>query len=127
MPHLRFRALITLDPAAVRRDVPVHLVTEEYPNHTRALVVRVPSPRVPGCTRSFTTEMCWDGDDALHPGDHAVVTIAVTDEEAGECLDAGQRFTLWCAGNVGSGVISRQVYTDYPPSLVNITKITIYH
>jgi hypothetical protein len=116
MSRLRFRALITLDPPGPGPGAAPRLPGEEYPSHTRALVLRVPSPRVPGCTRSFPAEIWWDGGQPLHPGDRAVVTIAVNDDEARECLDAGRRFGLWCAGDIGRGVISRRVYTDHPPS-----------
>jgi hypothetical protein len=65
--------------------------------------------------RSFPSEICWDSGRPLHPGDRAVVTIAVADDEAGEFLDAGQRFALWRAGDVGSGVIARRVWSDCQP------------
>jgi hypothetical protein len=116
MPRLRFRALIALDPAGTRPNIPLRPAAEEYPNHTRTLVVRVPSFRVPGHSWFFPAEICWDSGQALHPGDHAVVTIAVANDGAGELLDAGRHFALWRGGDVGSGVISRRVYTDYGPS-----------
>ncbi len=45
-----------------------------------------------------------------------MVTVTVTDDEAGEFFEAGQRFTLWSGGDVGHGTISRRVFTEYGPS-----------
>jgi hypothetical protein len=112
--QFRFRALITLDPA---RPSPggLHPATGRYPNHTRALMIRARPLRSAGSTRCFPAEICWDNEQPLCPGDHAEVTIAVTDDEAREFFDAGQRFTLWSGGDVGHGTISRRVFTDYWP------------
>ena len=69
----------------------------------------------PGGTRIFPAEICWDDDEPLHPGDRAEVTITVTDDEAPEFLDGGQRFTLWSGDDVGHGTITRRVFTEYRP------------
>ena len=79
-------------------------------------MVRARPPRQAGSTRTFTTEISWDGEEPLHRGDSCVATVTVTDDEAGEYLGAGQRFTLWSGGEVGYGTISRKVYTEYSPS-----------
>lgn len=114
----RFRALITLDPATPSRGTPMPAaaVPPQYPNHTRALMVRALRPRIPGTIRYFAAEICWDGDEPLHPGDHAIVTITLTDDEAVAYLEGGQRFTLWSGGDVGHGTISRRVFTEHGPS-----------
>jgi hypothetical protein len=111
----RFRAIITLDPAEPRPAL-AHPPAREYPNHTRALMVRARPLRNSGFIRYFPAEICWDSERPLLPGDHAVVTITVTDDKASDFFDAGQRFTLWSGGDVGHGTISRKVYTDYSPS-----------
>jgi hypothetical protein len=49
----------------------------------------------PGHARIFPAEISWGEDCPLRPGDSAVVTITVTGDEAGACLGAGHRFTLW--------------------------------
>lgn len=49
------------------------------------------SLRQAGSTRYFTTEISWDGEQPLRRGDSCVVTITVTDDEAGEYLGGGQR------------------------------------
>ena len=111
----RFRAIITLDPAEPR-PATLHPPALEYPNPTRALVVRARPLRNAGSIRYFPAEICWDSEQPLHPGDRATVTITVTDDEASAYLDTGQRFALWSGGDVGHGIIARKVYTRYSPS-----------
>ncbi|HWG00985.1 MAG TPA: hypothetical protein VG164_03945 [Trebonia sp.] len=79
-------------------------------------MVKVHCPGQAGSVRYFPVEICWDGAQALRPGDHAVVTINMSDDDAGTFFCAGQRFRLWCGRDVGHGTISRRVYTDYTPS-----------
>lgn len=105
----RFRALIALDRLEGDR-------AREYANSARGLMVEAHCPGPPGSVRYFPARMCWDGDQALHPGDHAVVTIVMNDEDAGEFFHAGQDFRLWSGRVVGHGTISRKVYSEYTPS-----------
>jgi hypothetical protein len=79
-------------------------------------MVRVRCLGLPGRTRYFPAEICRDDELPLQPGDHAVVTITVTDDEAAAYFGVGQRFTLWNGEDVGHGVISRKVYTASSPS-----------
>lgn len=98
--------------------VPVEAEGEEYPNHTRELMLRAESRNRPGSYRNFTAELCWDDEMPLHPGDRHVVTITVTDDEAAAFLGPGRQFTLWNGADVGHGTISRQMYssfTEYGP------------
>jgi hypothetical protein len=88
----------------------------EYPNRTHVLMVRASRPSLPGHSRYFPAEICWDDEKPLHPGDHAVVTITVTDDQAAEFFGAGQRFALWNGDDIGHGVVSRKVYTTAGPS-----------
>jgi hypothetical protein len=108
----RFRALITLDPV---RDKVGHVHTQ-YPNHTRVLMVEVHRPGPPGSLRYYPAEICWDDERPLHPGDHAIVTLSMMEDEAATLLCPGHQFRLWCGGVVGHGTVSRKVYTDYGPS-----------
>jgi hypothetical protein len=118
--QLRFRALITLDPAGTR-SAPARRPSRPSPsdqgylNHTHALMVQAPRLRSPGGTRIFPAEICWDDGQPLRPGDHAEVTITVTDDEAPDFLGAGQRITLWSGADVGHGTITRRVFTQYGP------------
>jgi hypothetical protein len=104
----RFRAVITLDPAA-------EPAAAEYASGTRALLIRDARVGDPGAGQFFQAMMTWDEENPLRPGDHAVVTLTIADSDAPACLASGQRFTLWgaCAGR---GVISRRVYTAAGPS-----------
>jgi hypothetical protein len=70
---------------------------------------------VGGC-RYFETEICWDGEAPLLPGDQAVVTLTVTDGDAAAFLATGPPFTLWSGGDVGHGTITRRVFTEHGPS-----------
>jgi len=111
----RFRAIITLDPAGPPASV-LHPPAQQYLNHTRSLVVRTYPRQGDRCTRYFPAEICWDTEQPLHPGDHAIVTITVTDDQADAHLGAGQQFALWSGGDVGHGILTRKVYTDHSPS-----------
>jgi len=115
----RFRAIITLDEPSVR-DVPASRPSRppehEYFNHTHRLVVRAPGIQDPAFIRYFPAEICWDDEAPLHPGDHAKVTITLTDDEVLEFLGPGQHIDLWFGSNVGHGTISRRVYSENTPS-----------
>jgi GTPase len=78
-------------------------------------MVQAPRLHSPGGTRTFPAEICWDDEQPLCPGDHAEVAITVTDDEAPDFLDGGQRFVLWAGEDVGHGTIIRRVFTEYGP------------
>ena len=115
----RFRALITLDQPGMQEvptTRPFRPPAREYENYTHSLVIRCPGLQDPASIRYFSAEICWDDEQPLHPGDHAKVTITLTDDEALEFLGPGQHIDLWCGGSVGHGTISRRVYTEHGPS-----------
>jgi hypothetical protein len=105
-----FRALITLDPA---EPSPAALdpAAGEYPNPTRDLAIGVRPLDNAGAFRYFPAEICWDSGQQRHPGDHAMVTITVTDNQAGAYFDVGQHFTLWSGGDIGHGTVFRRIHT----------------
>lgn len=105
----RFRALIVLNQLDGDTG-------REYANRARGLMIEAYCPGPPGSVRFFPARISWDGDQALHPGDHAVVTITMTDDDAGEFFEAGQQFRLWSGRVVGHGTISRKVYSEFTPS-----------
>lgn len=109
VPQARFRALIVLD----RLDGDTG---QRYANGARGLMIEAHCPGPPGSVRYFPARICWDGDQALCPGDHAIVTIAMADDDAAEFFRAGQDFRLWSGRVVGHGTISRKVYSEYTPS-----------
>lgn len=116
MRQFRFRALITLDPAGLCPGGPGPPV-RQYPNRTRALmIVAMPLRGGAGPSRCFPAKIWWDGDEPLHPGDHAIVTARVADDQVGLFLGTGQRFTLWSGGEVGRGTVYRAAFTGSGPS-----------
>jgi len=112
--QFRYRAVITLDPARPGPSV-LHPPARQYPNHTHALVVLAHSLNEADRYKYFPAETSWDGGEVLHPGDHAVVTVTVTDDEAAEFLGTGQEITLWSGGEIGHGTISRRIFNEYGP------------
>lgn len=99
MRSLKFRALVTLDPATERRSSAV-----------RRLVVRA-HRHGPGGVRAFNAVIVTDDQEPLRPGDtHHIVTMTVTEEEALELLRPGDRFELWSDHQLGHGVVSRRVF-----------------
>lgn len=69
-----------------------------------------------GSVGHVPAEICGDAEPPLRPGDHSLVTITMTDHDAGTFFSAGRRFRLRCGGVVGDGVILRMVCTDYTSS-----------
>jgi hypothetical protein len=137
MRQVRYRAVIALDPdgaapvrPASRHVMAARMLTQyprsvaqtgpkprsttttdparQYLNHTHELMVQADA-------RCFVTEMTWDDELPLHPGDRHVVTITVTDDDPAAFLGGGRRFTLWDGTEVGHGTISRQVFSEYGP------------
>ncbi|MGH3165908.1 MAG: hypothetical protein ACRDN0_08435, partial [Trebonia sp.] len=78
MHRSRFRALITLDPLGENASK----IQQQYANHTRVLMVEAHGSGPPGSVRHFPAEICWDDGQPLHPGDHVVVTISMTEDDA---------------------------------------------
>lgn len=111
MHRSRFRAIITMDPAEGSRTA-----QRQYENHTRALMVDSYWPGPAGSVRYFPAEIWWDDERPLRAGDHMVVTIAMTDDDADTFFASGHQFMLWSGGIVGHGTISRKVFSDYAPS-----------
>jgi hypothetical protein len=105
VPQSRFRALITLDAAAPGRNI------GRYASPTREMMLRAACLSVPTQHRLFPAEVCWDDHHPLKPGDRAVVTIKVADDDAEMFFAAGQRFTIWDGSDIGHGTISRQIFT----------------
>lgn len=116
MRQFRFRALVTFDPVE-SRPVASRTSAQQYQSHTRALMILARPLRADtGPARLLPAEIWWDSEEPLRPGDHAVVTARVADDQAEAFLDAGQHFTLWSGGSVGHGTICRRVFSDYGPS-----------
>lgn len=110
MGQFVFRALISL------HDAPGGGPAREYPSGTHHVMVRARRPGRPVEERCFQAVITRVDQQSLRPGDHAGVTIAVPDEDAGEFFADGQRFTLWHGSDIGHGVVSRRVFTSGSPS-----------
>lgn len=108
MKRFRYRALIELDLSA-RADP-----GKEYLSGTRVLMVHARRIGEPSADKYFSATISQDDQRPLHPGEHAVVTITVTDDDAPSYLGPGQPFTIWGAGT-GRGIISRRVFTESGP------------
>ena len=109
MRKFRFRALVTLDPSA--RGSP----GRQYPSGTHALMVHARRIDQPHCHKYFPAAICQDEERPLRPGEHLIVTITVTGDDAPSYLAAGQSFTIW-GGCSGHGIISRRAFTAAGPS-----------
>jgi len=76
------------------------------------VILALPLQADGGPARFLPTEIWRDGEAVLSPGDHALVTIRVTDDHAQDFLDAAQRFTLWSRGQVGHGIVCSGISAD---------------
>lgn len=110
MKTYRLRALVTLGPAA--HDSQGH----EYPSGTRAVMVLASSLARPAYRKYFPATIERDDDAFLHHDDREVVTITLTDDDAGWFFAPGQHFTLWNGQDIGTGVVTRHVFTSGSPS-----------
>jgi len=89
-----------------------------FPNTTRPPTVRACCLIEPSYHQYFPAVISRDEEVPLRPGMHVVVTIALTDGEAGAFFAPGRRFAIWsdavvghtvrADGLVGYGVISRR-------------------
>jgi hypothetical protein len=108
MKRFRYRALVELDQ-------PKHGAPgREYPSGSRALMVHARRIGQPSAHKYFPATIIQDNRQPLQEGEHVVVTITVTDDDAPSYLAAGQHFTIW-GGSTGRGIISRRVFTDSGP------------
>ncbi len=112
MKPFTFRALISLGPAAHDSQ------GRDYPSGTRAVMVRASSLAQPALRKYFEARIERDDEPYLRHDDHELVTITVTDDDdrAATSFPPGQRFTLWNGHDIGTGVVSRQVFTTGSPS-----------
>lgn len=110
MTTFRFRAVITLNEAAHDPQ------GSEYRSGTHAVMVHAGRTGQPGHDQYFEAVIEREDQQSLHPGDHAVVTITLADPDAREFFAPGQHFILWNGGDVGTGVVSRHVFTSGSPS-----------
>lgn len=111
MRQYRFRAQLMLNPAAHEG------LVRGFPSTTRPPTARACCLIEPSYHEYFPAVIYRDKELPPRPGMHVVVTIALTDGEAGAFFAPGQRFAIWsdavvghtvrADGLVGYGVISR--------------------
>jgi hypothetical protein len=77
--------------------------------HARCLVE-------PGYDKYFPAVLTRDDEQPLSPGDHAIVTVTLVDDEAPAFFAPGQHFTVWQGADVGQGIVSRRVFCAGGPS-----------
>ncbi len=81
--QFRFKAVISLDPAA-------RLPVTQYPAETHSVMVHASRPDLPGSDRYFPAVIARDDGQPLSPGDsQVIVTISVPDDEASGFFSAG--------------------------------------
>ncbi len=96
MRQYRFRALITLAPAAGKGPA------RGLPSRASALTAYACCLLEPFCRREyFPAVISRDEELPRRPGGHALVTIALADGEAQALFAPGQRFAIWADGVVG--------------------------
>jgi hypothetical protein len=110
MSRYLFRAVVTLNRAA-HDDY-----GREYPSGTHEVMVHAVRLGEPGRDRYFGAVIERADDQSLHSGDYAVVTIRLADGRAAGFFAPGQHFTLWNGAEIGTGVVSREVFTPGSPS-----------
>ncbi len=102
MKRYKYQALVTLlDQDGSGHPAPL-------PGPTCRMVVRAQDQQT-HATRLFSALVSTTGDPV--PNDsHVIVTVTVLGDEAGECLSAGDGFTLWRGHDLGRGVVTRRVF-----------------
>jgi hypothetical protein len=108
MKRFRYRALVELDR-------PVSGSRTRYAGGTRGLMIHARSLADPSVHKYLPATISTDDQLPFQPGDHVVVTLTVTDDDAPSYLGPGQSFTLW-GESTGHGIISRALFTDPDPA-----------
>ena len=108
MKQFMFRALVTLDAGASGAS------TLQYPSGTHSVMVHACPAGEPSHHKYFPAVFCRDDEEPLKPGDRALVTITLNDDDAGEYLAPGRQFTMWDGHDIGHGIISRWVFASGP-------------
>jgi hypothetical protein len=107
MKRYRYRALVEFDQPAGGPGRPAA-------SGTHALTVYARRLGEPSGHKYFPATMVWDDQQPPQPGDHVVVTITVTDDDAPSYFAPGQPFTIG-GDATGRGIISRRLLTDPGP------------
>jgi hypothetical protein len=106
MSQFRYSAMVVLDAEGADG----HALR----SGTHKLMVHAWRKDRPTTERFFPAEITWEGADALHTGEHKLVTIRICDAEAPPYFAPGREFALWGDGS-GHGIVCRRVFTDFRP------------
>ncbi|HEX3716219.1 MAG TPA: hypothetical protein VHV09_25740 [Trebonia sp.] len=102
----KFSAVVTLEAAGQAR--------RQYLSGAPGLMVRAPSCDRPTQQHFFPAVVYTDDDRPLRPGVRGVVvTISVPDDDASECFQPGQHFTLWDGADIGHGTVAQRLFFQY--------------
>jgi hypothetical protein len=103
MKRYKYQALVTLEPqqdtdtqAALSGTACRMVVRAEHPGTHRHKI--------------FSALVSSSDGSTLRPGDHAVLTMRVLGDDAGEYLNPGDHFALWRGHDIGHGVVSRRLF-----------------
>jgi hypothetical protein len=107
----RYRALIKLGPPRPGREAD----GSEFPSGTHKLMVHAWRPGSPPTEKYFAAEFSREENAPLVAGESEIVTITIADDEAPSYLGPGREFAIW-GPCVGTGVISRRVFSTSTPS-----------
>lgn len=104
--RFKFSAVVTLEAAGRSR--------REYLSGVPGLMVRAPSCQRPTQRHYFPAVLYTDDDRPLRPGDKGVsVVISVPDDDASDCFQSGQHFTLWDGKDIGHGTVAQRLFLQY--------------
>ena len=100
--RFKFSAVVTLEAAGRSR--------RQYLSGVPGLMVHAPSCLRPTHDQYFPAVIYTADGRALLPGDRGVsVTISVPDDDAAECFQSGQRFTVWDGTDIGHGTVGQRL------------------
>lgn len=104
MKSYKFLALVTLDPPG--KCGSVSLPEDE----TRRMAVLGQNHQTHG-SQVFSALVTNKGEGSPWiADDHVIVTIVLVGDDARECLDIGDNFTLWLGDGTGHGVVTRRLF-----------------
>lgn len=109
MQTFRFRALVTLNEGVP--DVPA----SHWASGGHRMIVHACQLDQQDCYRDFPAALCKDDQGPLRPGEQAVVTVTLADDDAARFFAPGQHFTLWAGTDVGRGIVSRRAFVMSGP------------
>lgn len=104
MKSYKFQALVTLDP-------PSKCGSVSLPEGETRRVVVLGQDHQTHSSQVFSALVTNKGEGSPWiADDHVIVTIVLVGDDARECLDIGDNFTLWLGDDTGHGVVTRRLF-----------------